>query len=85
MAAEAGPSMSGGEEPVHKKLQPTVRGKAPQKEFLWAGKVTEAQKVPAWDSYPLWDMAVSKEHRAPGSETPLLTASLQDSHTSRQI
>ena len=33
MAAEAGPSASG-EEPVRRKLQPTVGGKAPWKEFL---------------------------------------------------
>ena len=38
MAAEAGPSMSGGEEPARRKLQPTVGGEAPQKEFLKAGK-----------------------------------------------
>ena len=31
MATEAGPSMPGGEKPARKKLQPTVGGKAPQK------------------------------------------------------
>ena len=39
MAVEAGPSMSDGEEPVRKKLQLTMGGKAPQKEFLKASKV----------------------------------------------
>ena len=43
MAAEAGPSASG-EEPVRRKLQPTVGGKAPQKEFLQAGKVKKTRK-----------------------------------------
>ena len=39
MAVEARPSKSGGEELAHKKLHPTMGGKAPQKEFLQAGKV----------------------------------------------
>ena len=39
MAAEAGPSMSGGEDLVQRKLSPTVGGKAPWKEFLKASKV----------------------------------------------
>ena len=35
MAVEAGPSTFGGEEPAHKKLQPTMGGEAPWKgEFL---------------------------------------------------
>ena len=38
MAAEAGPSMSGAEEPARMKLWPTMGGKASQKEFLQAGK-----------------------------------------------
>ena len=33
MAVEAGPSKLGEEKPAHKKLCPTVGGKAPQKEF----------------------------------------------------
>ena len=45
MAAEAGPSKSGGEELAHKKLCPTMGGKAPQKEFLQAGKVKKKQEV----------------------------------------
>ena len=44
MAAEAGPSMSGGEEPARRKICPTMGGKAPQKEFLRAGKVKKPQK-----------------------------------------
>ena len=44
MAAEAGPSASGQEEPVRRKLQPTVGGKAPQKEFLQAGKVKKTRR-----------------------------------------
>ena len=43
MAAEAGPSALG-EEPAQRKLCPTVRGKAPQKEFLKAGKVKKTRK-----------------------------------------
>ena len=44
MAAEARPSKSGGDEPAHKKLQPTVGGKAPQKEFLQAGQVKKPRR-----------------------------------------
>ena len=43
MAVEAGPSVSG-EEPAKRKLCPTVGGKAPQKEFLKAGKVKKTRK-----------------------------------------
>ena len=43
MAAEAGPSTLG-EEPAHRKLCPTIGGKAPQKEFLKAGKVKKPRK-----------------------------------------
>ena len=39
MAEEAGPSTSGGEELVRRKLWPTVGGKTCWKEFLWARKV----------------------------------------------
>ena len=42
MAAEARPSALG-EEPVRRKLLPTVGGKAPQKEFLQAGKVKKTR------------------------------------------
>ena len=44
MAAEAGPSTLGGEEPAQRKLRPTVGGKAPQKEFLKAGKLKKPQR-----------------------------------------
>ena len=44
MAAEARPSMSGQEEPARRKLQPTMGGKAPWKEFLRAGKVKKTRK-----------------------------------------
>ena len=44
MAAEAGPSISGQEEPAKRKLQLTVGGKAPLKEFLQAGKVKKTRK-----------------------------------------
>ena len=43
MAAEARPS-AWGEEPVRRKLQPTMGGKAPWKEFLQAGKVKKTRK-----------------------------------------
>ena len=44
MAAEAGPSAFCREKPVRRKLQPTVGGKASQKEFLQAGKVKKTRK-----------------------------------------
>ena len=44
MDAEAGPSTLGGEEPARKKLQLTVGGKAPWKEFLKSGKVKKPQR-----------------------------------------
>ena len=44
MAAEAGPSTLGQEEPTRRKLQPTVGGKAPWKVFLQAGKVKKTRK-----------------------------------------
>ena len=44
MAAEARPSKSGEEETFRRKLQSTVGGKAPQKEFLQAGKVKKTRK-----------------------------------------
>ena len=44
MAVEAGPSMLGGEELVRRKLQQTVGGKAPWKEFLQARKVKKSQR-----------------------------------------
>ena len=43
MAAEAGPAVLG-EEPARRKLCPTMGGKAPQKEFLKAGKVKKPRK-----------------------------------------
>ena len=44
MTAEARPSMLDREEPVRRKLWLTIRGKAPQKEFLNAGKVKKPQR-----------------------------------------
>ena len=44
MAAEARPSILGREEPAKKKLQQTVGGKGPRKEFLKAGKVKKTWK-----------------------------------------
>ena len=44
MAVEARPSKLGGEEPPHKKLQPTMGGKAPWKEFLQTGKVKKPRR-----------------------------------------
>ena len=43
MAVEARPSVLG-EEPAKRKLCPTMGGKAPQKEFLKAGKVKKTRK-----------------------------------------
>ena len=44
MAAEAGPSTLGREEPARRKLHLTMGGKAPWKEFLQAGKVKKTRK-----------------------------------------
>ena len=44
MPAEAGPSTLGREEPAHKKLWPTMEGKAPWKEFLWAAPIKKPWK-----------------------------------------
>ena len=44
MAAEAGPSMLGGEEPAQRKIRLAVGGKAPWKEFLKAGKVKKPKR-----------------------------------------
>ena len=44
MGGEDRPSTLGGEEPARRKLQPTMGGKAPKKEFLRAGKVKKPQK-----------------------------------------
>ena len=62
MAVEAGPSALG-EEPVQRKLQPTMGGKAPWKEFLWAGKVKKPRKyqpgtVALWE---IWQFQKSTE------------------------
>ena len=54
MAAEAGPSASG-EEPVQRKLWPTVEGKAPWKEFLQAGKVKKTRKYQP-GTVALWEI-----------------------------
>ena len=75
MAAEAGPSMLGGEEPAMKKLQPTVGGKTPQKKFLKAGKVKKTWKY-QWETVALQEICwFQKEHQVPHSETPLLAVS----------
>ena len=62
MAAEAGLSASG-EEPVRRKLHPTVGGKVPQKEFLKARKVKKTRKywpgtVALWE---IWQFQKSTE------------------------
>ena len=55
MAAEAGPSTSGQEESARRKLQQTMGGKAPQKEFLQAGKVKKTRKY--WPgTVALWEI-----------------------------
>ena len=85
MAVEAGPSMLGGEKLARKKLWLTLGGKPPQKEFLKAAKVKEYPEVLTRDSSSSWDLWVSKEHRAPHSETPLPTVSLWYSSWSGQV
>ena len=62
MAAEAGPSALG-EEPVRRKLNPTMGGKAPQKEFLMAGKVKKTRKYqPGTVALPeIWQFQKSTE------------------------
>ena len=44
MSVESRPSALGKEEQVRRKLQPTMGGKAPQKEYLQAGKVKKTRK-----------------------------------------
>ena len=54
MAVEVRPSALG-EDPVRRKLQPTMGGKAPQKEFLQAGKVKKTRKY--WPgTVALWEI-----------------------------
>ena len=62
MAVEARPSALG-EEPVRRKLHPTMGGKAPQKEFPQAGKVKKTRKyrpgiVALWE---IWQFQKSTE------------------------
>ena len=73
MAAGAGPSMLGGEEPARRKLQLTMGDKAPQKEFLKAGKVNKPWR------YWLWTVALCKVHWFQKS-TKLLIHKLPFSH-----
>ena len=55
MAAEAGPSTLGQEEPARRKLQLTMGGKVPWKEFLQAGKVKKTRKY--WPgTVALWEI-----------------------------
>ena len=72
IAAEAGPSMLGREDPVRKKLWPTVGGKAPQKEFLKASKVKKTRKY--WPGtvalHEIWQFQKSTELLI--QKTPLL-------------
>ena len=65
MAVEAGPSTSGRDEPVRKKLWLTVGGKAPQKEILQARKVKKPLEVPARDGDVPWDLSISEKYRPP--------------------
>ena len=65
IAVEAMPSTLGKEEPVRRKLWLTMGCKAPQKEFLQAGKMKKTREVLAWYSCFLRDPAVPKEHRVP--------------------
>ena len=85
MAEEAGPSMLGEKEPDHKRLWPTVGGKAPRKEFLatWASK--KALQVLMGDSCPLQNPSVPKEHGTPHQEMALCVACLQDNPDCGQI
>ena len=63
MAAEARPSMLGREEPARMNLQLTMGGKAPQKEFLQAGKVKKTRKY--WPGtvalQEIWQFQKSRE------------------------
>ena len=56
MAADAGPSTSGGKEAARKKLWPTMGGKGPWKEFLWAAPLKKPWK------YWLGTIALGKIH-----------------------
>ena len=57
MSVEAGPSMLGGDEPAHKMLQPTMGGKAPWKEFLWAAPLKKPWR------YQLGTVALCEIHQ----------------------
>ena len=60
-------------------------GKAPQKEFLQAGKVKNTRKYQP-GTVALWEIqAVPKEHWGPHQETPLLAVSPWDSPRSGQV
>ena len=50
-------------------------GKAPQNEFLQAGKVKKSRKYWPGTVALQEDLAIPKEHRAPYLETPLLAVS----------
>ena len=63
MAVEAGPSTLGREEQARRKLWLTMGGKAPQKEFLQAGRVKKTRKyqpgtVALWE---IWQFQKSTE------------------------
>ena len=85
MAAEAMPSMLGGEEPTMRKLWPTVGGKAPQKEFMKASKVKKPWR------YQLGTVALCEIHHFQKSmdllmhKLPFFAFSSQDSPQSGKI
>ena len=78
MAVEARPSMLGMEELVRRKLQPTVGGKAPQKEFLQAGKLKKTSKYQP-DTVALWEIQQFQK------STELLIRKLPFSHLVHKI
>ena len=57
MTEEVRPSTSCEEEPAHKKLQPTMGGKAAQKEFLWVAPLKKPQR------YWMGTVALHKIHQ----------------------
>ena len=79
MATKARPSTSAWENPPWKKLQSTVEGKGPTKEFLKAGQLRKSQR------YQPGIVALFQNSRVPYMQASLLAFGLQNCPTSGKI
>ena len=79
MAAEAGPSTSGGEEPARKKFWLTMGGKAPLEGITLGWKSEEAPKVLAGDSGSPWHLPIPEKYKSPNLQVSLFAFSPWDS------